>query len=68
MVVASRVAVGSGRGDHLELEGRLLQVGRVSAVADEVVGRLLVEDNFLGVPDEGVLGWSTMLCALLERM
>ena len=54
VVVASRVAVGSG-GDHLELEGRLLQVVRVAAVADEVVGRLpLVDDNFLGLPDEVV--------------
>ena len=57
MVVASRVAVGSG-GDHLELEGRLLQVVRVAAVADEVVGQLpFVDDNFLCLPDEGVLGW-----------
>ena len=40
----------------------------MAAVADEAVGRLLVDDNFLGVPDEGVLGWSTMLCGLLEEM
>ena len=56
VVVASRVAVESGRGDHLELEGRLLQVVRVAAVADEVVGGFpLIDDNFLCVPEEGVL-------------